>query len=94
MKAQGRRGEKPSRRGQRHITASELATFVYCRRAWWLRHVGGHDPSDPSRLRLGRAGHRAHGQRVAWAQRAVIVGRILVAAGVMLALMSLWQALG
>jgi hypothetical protein len=50
------------------VSASEIAEYQYCARAYWLErvlHVERATPVD-SRLAAGEAHHRAHGRRVAW----------------------------
>lgn len=42
------------------INASEVGSFVYCPRAWWLRRVEGLEPADIEPLRQGQALHRRH----------------------------------
>jgi hypothetical protein len=49
------------------IRASEIASFAYCARAWWLGDVQGVPSDHPSALTAGTAGHRAHGRAVTWA---------------------------
>lgn len=48
----------------RVIRASELGTYAYCARAWWLGAIEGVRPKDVRRLQAGRAVHERHGQRV------------------------------
>ncbi len=58
------------------IKASELADYVYCRRAWWLRRVNGLASENLREMQAGQIYHRQHGQLVkkaVWAQRAVYV---------------------
>lgn len=46
------------------INASEVGSFAYCPRAWWLRHVEGLEPQDTEALHRGQALHRRHFQDV------------------------------
>ena len=44
---------------ERFVSASELAEYAYCRRAWWLRAVRGETgEGDTERYEQGRANHR------------------------------------
>jgi len=61
------------------IRASEIGTYVYCHRAWWLRTILEIEPADRERLDQGIAAHRQHGTRVRFA-------RVLFVAGVALLL--------
>lgn len=54
---------------ERVIRASEIAEYLYCRRAWWLSHVMGYDVRDNKALEMGSAYHRQHGALV-WRARA------------------------
>ncbi len=49
---------------QRWIRASELQSFGYCARSWWLRYVLHLEPEDYGQWAAGTEGHRTHGQRV------------------------------
>jgi hypothetical protein len=54
------------------IRASEIATYAYCRRAWWLRRVGGVAPQNVRQLKHGTQYHRQHGRKVqgaVWSRR-------------------------
>ena len=55
------------------IRASEIAEYVYCRRAWWLSRVAGHAADNVQRLREGTAFHEGHGHRF---RRALIARRL------------------
>ncbi|HSG14703.1 MAG TPA: hypothetical protein VLE70_00080 [Anaerolineae bacterium] len=55
------------------IKASEIAEYVYCGRAWWLRVQVGYTPLNPDALANGVAYHQHHGETVA---RAMTVRRV------------------
>ncbi len=46
-----------------YIRASDIGTFLYCQRAWWLTRIIGLEPD--ARLRRQR-GTRAHQQHAWW----------------------------
>ena len=46
------------------VRASEIAEYVYCRRAWWLSQVAGYVPENVAELARGSSYHRRHGWRV------------------------------
>jgi CRISPR/Cas system-associated exonuclease Cas4 (RecB family) len=52
------------------IKASEIAEYVYCNRAWWLRVEVGYTPLSSDSLARGTAYHGRHGQKVAKAESA------------------------
>jgi CRISPR/Cas system-associated exonuclease Cas4 (RecB family) len=60
---------KPSSR--KVIRASEIGTYLYCRRAWWYR-LQGIAPENQAALQQGRAFHESHAgqvRRVIWMRR-------------------------
>ena len=50
------------------IKASEIAEYVYCSRAWWLRVEVGYAPVSEDILSQGDDYHMRHGTRVARAE--------------------------
>ena len=71
---------------RRWIRASEIGAYSYCRRAWWLRHVGGLEPSGRERLERGVALHVAHGRRVQASQALLLVALLLLVLALLLLL--------
>ncbi len=71
----------------RVIRASEVGEYVFCHRAWWLRHVQGLTSTHVRELAEGTAAHAAHGRRVrlALALRAAALLLALAAAAVFVA---------
>ena len=54
------------------IRASEINTYVYCRRAWWLQRVGGYAAENIHELNTGSVYHQEHGRlvnRSTWVKR-------------------------
>lgn len=52
----------PDPNTERFVSASELAEYAYCRRAWWLRAVQGVETTAlGDRFERGHRAHRAHG---------------------------------
>lgn len=58
------------------IRASEINEYVYCRRAWWLKRVGGYATQNVHELAAGTAYHQEHGRIV---QRATLTQRLAYA---------------
>lgn len=67
------------------IKASEIGSYLYCRRAWWYRQ-SGLESANQAELAAGTELHRQHGRQVlaAGLQR-TLAYFILLAALVMLA---------
>jgi hypothetical protein len=76
------------------VRASDLSTWAFCHRAWWLSRVQGVAHGDSALLESGTALHSEHGRRVSlaqWAQRLalLLLGlALLLAAGLVLALLA------
>jgi hypothetical protein len=45
------------------IRSSEIAEYIYCRRAWWLRHTRGWESANVRQLRAGSQHHQKHGNQ-------------------------------
>ena len=66
--------------------ASEIAEYVYCKRAWWLRRVQEIPISDSSNLQYGTSVHLSHNKRVKYALGVQYCGYLLVVIGVFAAI--------
>lgn len=51
------------------IRASEIGTYCYCNRSWWLQYVLGLEPEERGQLRGGVGEHRSYARRVVAGQR-------------------------
>ena len=69
--------------------ASEVAEYVYCKRAWWLRRVQETPISDSSNLQYGTSVHLSHSRRVKHALGLQYCGYLLVVMGVIAAILLL-----
>ena len=49
---------------QKWTSASELAEYLYCRRAWWYKNVRGLNSANIRRMESGSRFHARHGNRV------------------------------
>jgi CRISPR/Cas system-associated exonuclease Cas4 (RecB family) len=45
------------------IRASDIGSYLYCRRAWWYR-IKGFESTNQAELAAGTELHRAHGRTV------------------------------
>ncbi len=65
------------------IRASEIGTYLYCRRAWWYRKQGV-ELENQTELAAGTELHRQHGRKVLAAGFLQILGYFLLLAAVVL----------
>ncbi|MBI5668039.1 MAG: hypothetical protein HZC41_08515 [Chloroflexi bacterium] len=68
-----------------HISASEVAEFVYCQRAWWYR-IRGFESSQQAVMELGAEQHQQLGRQVQWIARVKRLAWQLIVAGAVLLL--------
>jgi CRISPR/Cas system-associated exonuclease Cas4 (RecB family) len=61
----------------RTIRASEIGTYLYCKRAWWY-HTHGEISENQIELAQGTAFHQSHGRKV------VVSGLMRLAAWIIL----------
>jgi CRISPR/Cas system-associated exonuclease Cas4 (RecB family) len=81
--------DTPQRR--RYRTASEIGTYLYCRRAWWFERQGAPSSRAPERAR-GTAHHQQHGVRVDAARRSSGLAQLCLLFAVVLLLLALWTS--
>lgn len=74
------------------VRASDLGSWTFCNRAWWLARVKGVEHQNPAILARGKAHHAAVGKGVRTSSRNARVGMLLLLAGsaLMLLVLLLW----
>ena len=76
------------------IRASEIGSYLYCRRAWWYR-LNGAESINQAEMAAGTELHRKHGRRVLTAGIIRVLGFIiLLAACILLTAYGLMNYLG
>jgi hypothetical protein len=75
------------------VRASDLGTWAYCNRAWWLARVQGVEPIDSSVLDSGTRFHVEHARAVARGRRMARVGAVLIFSALLIVALLLLQAL-
>ena len=61
----------------RTVRASEIGTYLYCRRAWWFQKQGA-PTENQTELAGGSAFHRRHGRQVLQASLLRLAGWVLL----------------
>ena len=88
-----RKGQRPTASAQT-VRASEIGSYLFCRRAWWYQRQGraaGPTPAQES----GLAWHRRHGRRVLLASGLRALGWLLILlAGIAAAVIAAQSAIG
>lgn len=80
---------------ERFVSASELAEYAYCRRAWWLRAVRGATSAEQgTRFGDGHRAHARHGAGLRWARAAQRLAWAAALAALVAALAALAATLG
>jgi len=76
------------------LRASEIASYAYCARGWWLTRVLGYPSAHTKKMALGEENHVSHGRRMVSILRLEKLGYLLMAVGGFLGLMGLiwWMA--
>lgn len=82
---------KPLRYNQITFTASEVAEFMFCAKAWQLKREGN-EPDSPH-LEPGIAFHRQHGNQLRFARKLQRAGWVLVGVALLLLGLLLWWKL-
>ena len=73
------------------IRASEIGEYVFCHRAWWLRHVEGYESANTRQMEAGTAAHARHGRTVGLGATLRSLAVLLVLAAIAVAV---WSVLG
>jgi len=79
---------------KKYIRASEIGAYVYCRRAWWLKRVGGFQPQDDGRFAAGELAHTQHGIKLRRSQQGRKAALICATLAILLLVISLWLVVG
>lgn len=76
----------------RTIRASEIGSFLYCRRAWWYQGQGI-ESANQAEMSAGSQMHRKHGRQVIAAGLLRIIGLVLLLASLFLLAVELTRLL-
>ena len=71
------------------LRASEIASYAYCARGWWLSRVLGYRSAHAEKMALGEESHLSHGRTVVTFHRLERVGYLLMGLGGFLGLVAL-----
>jgi hypothetical protein len=75
------------------VRASDVGTYVFCARAWWLHRVKGCQPSSQWAMERGETVHLAHGRSVASSVRLKRLAIALLALALVAGLLAIGQFL-
>ncbi|MBV9084604.1 MAG: hypothetical protein JOZ62_18165 [Acidobacteriaceae bacterium] len=62
---------------ERYVTASEIANYVFCKRAWYLARVNAPTQHAGPERDSGVEWHEAHAERTATAAQSRMAARVL-----------------
>jgi hypothetical protein len=68
--------------GSRVLRASEIGSYAYCSRGWWLSRVLGYASAHTEQMAMGEEEHLSHGRDVVSSHRLERLGYTLVFLGV------------
>lgn len=68
------------------ITASEIGSFIYCRRAWWFQR-NGEESSNQTQMMKGTKLHEEHGRQVLQASCVQALGLMLLLGAIIISLL-------
>jgi len=66
----------------RVLKASEIGSYAYCARGWWLSSVLGYQSAHREQMALGEEEHLGHGRAVVISHRLERLGYALLILGV------------
>jgi hypothetical protein len=75
-----------NRRQSKVLRASEIGSYAYCARGWWLNRVLGYASAHKEMMALGEREHRGHGREVVVYHRLRRLGYLMLALASLLAL--------
>jgi hypothetical protein len=70
------------------IRASEIGEYIFCHRAWWLRHVQGYESANVREMAEGTAAHATHGRLVSTASGLRTLAVVLFIIAILIALLT------
>ena len=73
-------------RRNRVLRASEIGSYAYCARGWWLERVLGLPSAHKEKMELGEKEHHLYGREVVAYHRLQHLGYLMIALGAIAAL--------
>jgi tRNA(His) 5'-end guanylyltransferase len=72
-----------------YVRASDVGTYLYCQRSWWLERIEGRTPQAQARRARGVRAHQRHGCWV-WLSTLMRTIAIIATLGFILAAVAAW----
>jgi len=72
-----------------YVRASDVGTYLYCQRSWWLERIEGRIPQAHVRRSRGIVAHQRHGGWV-WVSNLVRTIAIIATIGFMVVAIGAW----